>query len=140
MFGILVVELDQESSLFRYHGVVQGVVMRMSYVLTFACGVLVCVHAATAAPPSKTDVIQCNIDAGNRPEEARRAFVEGCLTVKYTGRQANGDSTLDQPVTDKWCNTQAESKQGEAKKAFVEGCLKAKTDLKANSKASAPKK
>jgi hypothetical protein len=116
--------------------------MMKRFYFAFTLSILFSLNAANAANPSKTDVIQCGIDAGSRQGIERSVFVEGCLTVKYAAQEAQGDgSGADSiKVSSSSCKKLAESKQGTERKAFVEGCSKAKKDLLEQSKKSVPVK
>jgi hypothetical protein len=108
----------------------------------FTLGAFFSFNATGAANPSKTDVIQCGIDAGNRQGVERNAFVEGCLTVKYTAREAqeNSSGTDSKKASIGSCKKLDEKKQGAERKAFIDGCSKAKKDLQEQSKSAVPDK
>lgn len=106
----------------------------MRFILTIAAAAF-SFNAAHAGPPSKTDVIQCGIDAGSRSENERRAFVEGCVTAKSAARESGGSAT-QMPAKQINCRKLAESAYNREHKSFVEGCTKAKKDWHENAKAA----
>jgi hypothetical protein len=115
--------------------------MMKNLLLTLSMSALSSFNAAGAFTPSKTDVIQCGIDAGHRQGVERSAFVEGCLTVKYAAQEAQGNSGADsRKAGSSSCKMLAEKKQGIERKAFIDGCSKAKKDLREQPKSSVPHK
>lgn len=109
--------------------------MDVRFILTIAAAATA-FNAAYAAPPSKTDVIQCGVDAGSRLEDERRAFVEGCVTMKSKARETGRGTDPAQPKQFN-CQKLAETAYHKSKKSFVEGCMKAKKDASADAKPAA---
>lgn len=116
--------------------------MMKNFLLTLALSALSSFNTASAFSPSKTDVIQCGIDAGNRQGVERSAFVEGCLTVKYAAQEAHGNNSNadSRKASSDSCKKLSEKKQGAERKAFIKGCSKAKKDLREQSGSSVPHK
>lgn len=105
--------------------------MMKNLLLTLLLSALSAFNTASAFSPSKTDVIQCGIDAGTRQGVERSAFVEGCLTVKYAAQEARGNNSNadSRKARSGNCEKLAEKKQGAERKAFIDGCSKANKDL-----------
>jgi hypothetical protein len=81
------------------------------------------------ATPQQERMKECNVKAGEKKGDERKAFMSTCLKGEATGSTAQQEKM-------KKCNTDANEKalKGDERKSFMSTCLKSDRSEKANKK------
>lgn len=95
----------------------------MNKLLAFAAfGLALALGSAHAADEKKAPTAQqskmktCNVDAGDKKGDERKAFMKTCLSAKPAAAPT-------QQTKMKTCNADAKGKTGDDRKAFMKECL-----------------
>lgn len=76
---------------------------------------------AALATPQQNKMKECNVQAGEKKGDERKAFMKECLSAKKVEQQT-AKTAQQQKMKD--CNQQAAGKKGDERKAFMSSCLK----------------
>lgn len=79
-------------------------------------------HPALAETAQQNKMKSCNVKAGSKKGDERKAFMKECLSKD--SEQGNGSAAQQaQREKMKTCNADAGDKKGDERKAFMKSCL-----------------
>jgi len=76
--------------------------------------------AALAVTAQQNKMKECNVQAGEKKGDERKAFMKECLSAKKAEEKS---ARTAQQEKMKSCNKEATGKKGDARKAFMKECL-----------------
>jgi hypothetical protein len=81
--------------------------------------------AAKAPTAQQSKMKTCNVEAGDKKGDERKAFMKECLSAKPAAMAATAASGTAQQQKMKACNADAKGKKGAERKTFMKECLSA---------------
>ena len=79
-------------------------------------------NTAHAAMEQQNKMAACNKEAGDKKGDARKAFMQECLSAKPKPQPSQAQQAQRDKM--KSCNAQAKDKKGDERQKFMSACLK----------------